>query len=818
MWTLVTGTLYETAAPFIVDAVHKGTVALAKTSLVPGLNQFRYLPESGKVQVNVGVHPKTLDMVLTYRFCLASAPVALSSNLGTGFETEYDARLTDIGDVKLELDYENAGIALETNSSIQFENTDHWFDAIFDTLIWENQPARVYSWGLGLAPEDAKLIYDGFVDTKSYDAKKVRFNLKDQFKRLRDKVKLPVFSEADGILDESMLMKSKRRIYGRVAQLRTTGVDKVLDGFALAGTLDCGVGAQVITGTGTDFLNECSPDDTLVYSYQGTEVTVRIESVDSATQLTLSDTLELPMDGATVTIKPNVPYRKKNRAWHIAGHKLHEYEGEIVDTPSLSRVVLDNVDGLEPDIDLIIAGERVTIDRVSLDNLVVLKQALSDIPANGTPVVSSPLQAAYFGSEFLVPDRDYTVLNSSTDAILELDELAEFNIVRPFSMPHSFTFTNGSRTVTCGTAGVDLTTIFRTRDWIRAKSITRPTWFEILAVNVDSLILRAPYSEISFTGLAQRKNVTLVGDDARILVSCNGMQRADGTWIKNASRAIRHLLEEDLAVSSIADAAFDEAEIDAPQLISYVMPSIPQGEAPVIRNVITDINRSVFGALYQNKNFEFTFSVLQSDKDESMDVLSEDDVISYTVQTKPQIVNLTRVNYRPFVDRFTGESSTAIQEFENAFVDTLSRIENTLEVTAYLFRDSDAVIYAERLAFLRSVTNAVIQVKGKLNISNFQVGQKVLLNLDRLYKRYGMEDALKVAIVYMLAADESGGTLGLNDFNGMFTRVGSIAPNDAADFAGAEGEAVAKWGYLVDDDTETPDGATNIALGTNLIG
>jgi hypothetical protein len=449
---------------------------------------------------------------------------------------------------------------------------------------------------------------------------------------------------------------------------------------------------------------------------------------------------------------------------------------------------------------------------------IVFDQALSITPVGGETIVGPAVRAAYIGPNLLAAGRDYTVVNMSGITALELDELAEFNITSPFITLANFTFTNGSATVTHNTTDYDLTAVLKPRDWIRAYSITRPTWFEILSVEANELTLREPYSEATFTGSGERKNVQYVSDDSLITVDCNGKRGGDNRWIKTASQAVADILISDLGETNLNLDAFEDAEFNASDLISYSVPKSPAGDAPVIRDVITDINRSVFGALYQDKDFKFAFSVLQADKEEDAPIIYEDDILSYSSTSKPSIANRTRILYRPFTDTLTGQDSFLLEEFENEAVNQLSGIANTAEATVYLYDQLSAETYAERLAFLKTMTNTNIVIKGKINLNNYGLGDKVVLNLNRLFKRFGGESNIKTALVYGVSTDEANTTLSVNDFNAMFTRVPAIAPDDASDYSGALASDIAKWGYIVDNVTETPDPASDLGLGNNLMG
>lgn len=818
-WTLDSLTIYKAIVPYLPSDVFNSITQLTQIGNPnPALNEWYFDPLTKYLYLNVGHNPKVDDIIITYKMCFSTAPLNMPHDLDIGYDVEWLPLIRDLGDLKLELDYENAGIALETSSTIALENNDGYFDSNFDTLIWENQRAIFYSYGLELDPSQSKIIFDGFIENKTFEVSQIKFSLKDAFKRLREKVQMPIFSALDGVIDDSTTEKPKRRIFGRIKNLDCTGIDKTLSGYELTGTFVAQVGTTTVTGTGSDLLDELSPEDEIFYTFNDTQFKYKVQSVDSNSQFTLSQAIEAPIDGE-LTVSPEIPYRRKNRTWHVAGHKCKNISTTITEFLTPTRVRVADTSNFE-------AGDLINYDgglqflnvqRIS-DDIMVFDQALGYEPVGGEVVFSPAIRAAYFRDNLLVQGRDYDFTSTATDTKLIIDELAEFNITRPFITPYSFTFTNASRTVTCATANADLTAILKSRDWIRADSVTRPEWYEILEVKPAEIILRTAFSTATFTGQAQRKNVEYINDDSLITVDANGLEDSDGNWINNASRSIKYILENDLTLTNLNYTAFTEAETDAPELISYAIPETNLNEAPVIRDVITNINKSVFGALYQDTNFKFTFSVLQADKADDMDILREDDVVSYSGGAKPNIANKVRILYQPFIDVFNESPANKIIEFDNYFVNSLSGIKNTKDQTVYLYRDQDAQDYAERLAFLSSVTNQVLTVKGKLNLSKYGLGEKVLLDLDRIYKRYGSEDNLKIAIIYGVQSDDLQATIMINDFNGMFTRVPAIAPDDADDYSLAESEDIAKFGFIVDDDTETPDGLTNSSLGNNLIG
>jgi hypothetical protein len=297
-WTLVSGNIYKTDIPYIVEAVANGLTDLtADTTEAVALNKFYYKPSTKELFVNVGLDPITTNIILTYRLCFSSAPLNLPYDLASGFDTEYEPRLKDLGDIKLELDFENQGIALETSSSVSLENTDGYFDDKFDVLIFENQRAIFYSYGLELAPNQKRVIFDGFMESKSFTPSEVKFTLKDQFKKLRDRMQMDLFTTADGNLTDNHLNKPKRRLYGKFSHLETVGIDKILTGYTLTGTHSIDQLGTTLNGVGSAYLDELSPEDEVFVEVDGEEYRFTIDSVDSNTQATLSDASEIPFSG-----------------------------------------------------------------------------------------------------------------------------------------------------------------------------------------------------------------------------------------------------------------------------------------------------------------------------------------------------------------------------------------------------------------------------------------------------------------------------------------------------------------------------------------
>jgi hypothetical protein len=145
-------------------------------------------------------------------------------------------------------------------------------------------------------------------------------------------------------------------------------------------------------------------------------------------------------------------------------------------------------------------------------------------------------------------------------------------------------------------------------------------------------------------------------------------------------------------------------------------------------------------------------------------------------------------------------------------------VNNTLEKNVYLYEDDKAIIIAQRLAFFNQLSNTKLTIKGKMNFFLNQVNDKLLVNFDRLFKRFGGGDNRKYATITGIKRSQTEVEVVLSDLGNVYNRVPSIAPNTALNYSSASNDEKAQWGYICDNDTLTPDPNSEENLLTNLIG
>jgi len=819
LFTLDSGSVYYKEVPFFVVDVKSEGVSLTKAANVASISpgEWFYDSASGKVYVEIStsLNPKTANLSLVFRHFFSNAPVNLPYDLDSGELVEWLPYVNSIGSVGQQLDDENTGIALESNSTIDLIN-DGFFDEIYDANIWENKPVKFYLWYSATGITEAKRIFDGVIESKDFSPNKIVFRVKDFVFKLRNIVSLGTFSILDGRIKDSLNGTPKRRIYGQVKQVQLAGIDNILDGFNLTGTVSMTATSATMTGTGTSFLKELNPGDEITVEWLGVSYKFGITSVNSDTSATLNKASEENIVDTIALNEPSVPYRFLNRVWHLAGHKLREPTTTILSVEANNRFILNDVSDLYAGDQVLVNGDLVTIRRIS-DSMMVTENEISPLPYVGDTVKKLPVQNVFFGSQELIYERDWTYINSS-EAIIQIEPDAEFNITQEKNLGVNLTFTNGSNTLTT-TATVDFRSILDTRDWIKKNSIVsgEGDWYEILEVKEQSIVLRSPYTGSTATTTALIKEVTYIDDDSLITCNCLGYESA-GQWIKTPSDAVRHLVINDAKFQSVNEASFTQAKADCDYILSMAIPDTVGGKAPQIRDVVTRINESVFGSLYGDSSNTISYSILNSTKPETIQVLRDDDIVSFSSNSRTEIYNNVFLNYRPFVDHSDGTDTFETFTYNSGFVDSYVGIENTLTKTIYLYEQDKVEIIAQRLALFRSLANTTVTIRSKLNLFTKSVNDKLLIVFDRLYKRYGGLDRRKIGVISSVKKSQYEVEITLQDLGNIYNRVPSIAPNTAPDYSGSDNNQKVQYGYVLDNDVLTPDPTSEENLGNNIIG
>lgn len=817
LWTLDSGTTYIRSVDYYVIDVREGSTSLteaASSSLSAGEWFFDPATYELYVRLTDDTNPNG-KMSGTFRLFFADHEIALPHDLTlTGNDVLYQSFLKRVSKFTQRVDRDQIGIALEGTGSIDFHNESGFFDDKFDQLFWENKTVKIFSYSRELDDvTESQQIFEGLITGKSYSNTNVKFNVKDFINKLQELVNLPLFSSSDGDLDDSTIGKPKRRLYGKNDGVQCIPIDETLTGYSLTGTISAVAGGTTVTGTGTSFTSECLQNDKLIIGTQ--ELTIR--SITSDTSLEVSDEINVAFNSVSAINSPNRPYSGKNRNWHICGHKLREPSTTVVTGSQRNRFTVADITDFEVDDVIVVNGERNFIKRINGTEITTLTN-LDTTPSASDPVTRAPVSRAFYNGNELVVERDYTVTNNSSDCVLNITTDAEFNLARVRSLGE-VTFTNSDRTVTAG-AGVNFEALLQPGDFLRSSDLTHQVWYRVSSItDEDNLELDTAYAAATLTDDAVFKSPEYIDSSAKISVNCSGKEDGSGNWLKTASDAIKDLVVNDAGISNIDTTSFSLADEIAFYKLSLAIPARPLATSPKIRDEINRINKSVFGSLVTLTDFSIALKILDPEKPSDLEEIKDDDILNFSVTSRMDISNKIVGRYRHFdLSRFTGDDGSKVYEFENEFVDKNIGINKIFEVDIFVFDDEWAQILTQRYALARSLSQSTVKLRSNLKFALSTLGDKISLNLDRLYKRFGQGDRRKIGVISRVSNDGRSMDIEIQDLGNIFNRVPNIAPNSVNDFSSALNSELIRYGYIVDNTTETPDNSVETQKGQNIVG
>ena len=822
LWNDEGNNIYSKKVNHFVISVRLGTIELMpQTHVVLNPGYWYFDPQSSKVYLRMpdDSNPQSSYVSAIYRLFFSDAPYTISYDLSDeGMVVDYEPLIASGGRFSAAVSStDQLGIALESSGSLSLHNTSGYFDGIFDKLFFEQKRVRIYSWSPEINFSEAKLLFDGEITGKSFDDKKVRFNLKDFIHKLRQTVNLGAFSREDGTITDSVIGKPKRALYGKVEGVKAQSVDMVVDGYLLPGTFSFIRGSDQVMAS-EDILSVLSPGDDIKFNFRGQEYSHGIKDVVSARQLILSEETEVSASEVNCLNLPDRPYRGKNRKWMVAGHKLRRPETTIDSVRDALYFTVVNIQDFEVGDAITINGVGAKIIRI-VDRGIVIDQQLPSIPEIGMSVVKNPVNGVWYNKRKLIFERDYLVENSPSGCWIILNEFAERNISSPKSITGTVGFSKGSTTL------MGQSTIFtkelRPRDWIKSQNIAHPDWYEILEVVDDTQIkLRQVLQGETHDGAADANTPRLIDDRSILAVDCIGKEDAKGRWVRTASDVVRDLLV-DAGIDNIEESSFLEASTDAPYTVSLTLPLTFGGKIPLVREAITLVNKSVFGSLVNNTQYNVAYKALTPDRPPGMPLIRDDDIIDFSVKSKTDIIRKFTLHYAHFdSDRYEpGKKGSKIIEFASRFVENLIGTPKERSRDVYLFHQSDVQQIIERYALFHELSQSIVSIKTKLNLVNLSVGDKLQLQFNRLYERFGDNQAkIKVGVVNKIVKSGTETVVEITDLGNIFNRVACVCEDSAPDFSGANQNQRALHSYICDNQTETPDISFEEAWGCNLVG
>jgi hypothetical protein len=819
-WTLYSGSIYYVSGDYAVisDISDSGT-ALTESTTLGGVTAGKFYNDkaNGKIYLRTSdsVNPNGKFVHIRFKMFFSNNGVKAPWDLASGFDVEWLPLLKQTSDFTLNIDNQNQlGMAIEGGGTVSFYNDHEFWAPKFDKLYFENQRVWIYSWSRSLPASEAKIIFKGRIQGKTWTTDQVSFNLKDQLNELRAPVALNNLEDttityariADG------LKKSKqRKIYGYIYGHVCTPIDGVLDGYPLELPLTFTQGSATVTiGFSGTLLSQLVPGDQLWVTNKDIKYTIASIATNDLS-LTLSEVYAEPTISDIPYFVPNRERYNVNRHYLVAGHPIRKCDTTVLQGLGLNMFdVADATDITAGDtIYFPGSGQIVEVEYCSGSRIKITTN-LTATPLYGDQVIRPGVQSVYLNKTRLAYLRDYTV--NETNATITLSAEAEKNNAAVKKLNGTVTFTNTSRTVTG--SGTAFSSDLKPGDYLRTSG--EVDYFEVFSIESNtSLTLKdaSSYSHSGVTGYFKSPDYAT----ADSVLSCDAIGATDdglvsGNLIKTAPQIVRKLVEDTgLTVNS---ASFTEALDLVESRIGVVIPErYEDTNAPSVRDVINKINQSIFGILYQNQNFELSYSVIQPTIPSIHAVVNEHDVLKFSVKSDSQrIVKTAVVRYlKKEYNYTTGESSFEAVQKVSDNAQYLAESEKEYIQETILVDESAAQIYANRWAFILEHASSVLEFDTKLQAMQYNINDPIEVVHEKLYERVGSPLGRKIALVHEIKKSHLDSSASLEDLSGAFSRIGVIVPNssdvysDASDATRFSSSFITDNYGMIDNDPDTFD-------------
>lgn len=797
--------IYSKVVPFFVYEVKQNDLYLTRVnslaSVVEGSFYYDIVTSTLYTHLTDSLNPKTVELIVTYRLFYSDVGITTTWNLENISESVfYDGRVKSSPGYDHKIGIDQSLTSLIGSGTLNLLCPDGDLDEIFDTLIFENQIVDIYSWNRTLNPSEAKRLYTGKITNKQFNTNQLSFTIKDQLYDLLSSPNVEVYSDSDEVSD-SVKGQYKRLVYGRVDGLRGQSIDQVVNGYPISGTVSGTAISTLLTGVGTLFLTQLFQNDEIIIGTQ----TFTIEAINSNTEAVLNEEPSFAFTGQIALVNPDRASTVRNRNFLFAGHQCAKVTREIIKVNQLNRITVNSTDGLfEGDfIEFEETAERIEIKNIAPNNIVVLRQNIITRPTVGTNVIRQPIQNVYIEHQ-IVPANKFVITNNPYCQI-ELDTDVEFELAREKTTTFNLNFTNGSRLITYTDGGdINLSEIFQPMDWIQPNSPTYTTYFQISYIDGNNIYLSSNFSDPTITETADYKSPNYITDETIISCDILGMTEDStetGEWISTAAQVNRHILNS-LGITNLNTTSFTDGEIEANQLISLTVPyNFNDKSLPNVKTILDDLNKSVNASLTLDTELRIKFKVVNVFVEESLPIIDDFDVISWSItSTNGKLYNKVISKYRATdTDLSTLSEGSKLFTFDSLFVNRYIETGTTFNSELKLYKELEAEISTHRTAYYNRLSVATLNLKTDLRLEYLELGEVIIVDFKRLYKRFG--DSLtrkKVMLIVGKTVTPQGITFNLSDLGNTFNTSSYITPNDAPEWTTATEADKLIYGYITD--------------------
>ncbi len=825
-WQLHAGSVYklESFSPAALSPdspIKDAGVALTEVQSLAAVVVGTYYWDRGAkilyLRTATSAHPNGQFISCVERLFFSKGSRRLPHDLAAGYVVHWEPFVRSTSEFGVKTDHVNQiGQAIEGNGAVTLINDGTFWASRYEKLYFENQRAFIYAWSPDLDATEAKLIYRGKITSKQYSSSAVTFQLQDILYELRSEIPLDKIGDVAGAKIPTSLQNARKRlVYGKVYGHRPTNVDQVdkESGYPLTGTVSITADGTTLLGVGTSFLEELSPDDTILIN--GMTERLSIDSVESDVSATLSEEPGVSLSGKTFAVFPGHPKRYTNRSWVLAGHALRTPETTVIQGFSTNVLQVGSLRDLDEGSQILVGGSQIVevrrhigADRLRTDT------NLSAVPAAGTTIKRLPVVNVRINAKLLQYSRDYTV--DEVNATLELDPLAEFNIAPVRVIKGTVQFNAGDRTI-IGT-GTSFESQLGPNTWI--KNALQSTYHEVLEVVSDTEAVLRTAPAYTASGNARYKSVEVFDEDSDVL-SCDLIGATEdglksGVWIKTAAQMVKDLLSRAGLSADVDAASFTEASETAPEKLGAVFPrGYSDTRVPSFRDAINEINASVFGELVLTPDFKYAYRVLSPERSpDSAKRFIPADALGWSIKSQSdKIVGTVRLEYlRKEYDTSSDKETSEFVEYSNGDAVYLARSTKVHEQKSLIVDAVDAEIVCQRWAFLFSVALSFVKFATKLQGARLQVGDQINFQHPKLFERFGSTDLRKIGAIVAVSKSGEGSTIEFEDLANTFARCAVVTADSASPWGEAKLEDRALMGFITDDHGSITNDQTEFGL------
>ncbi|TXH09504.1 MAG: hypothetical protein E6R04_08015, partial [Spirochaetes bacterium] len=257
-WEVYSGSVYVcdfSDSPVVISIEENGTAltAVASIAAINAAGKYFHDTAAGLIYLRASdsANPNGHMEACTFKLFFSNVPVKAPSDLASGTTVQWVPYIKGTSEFGVEIDtYNQFGLAIEGSGNIKLINDQSYWSSVYDKFTFENQLVYIYSWNRDLPVTQAKLIYRGRIQRKSWTPDEISFELKDALNELRSEIVLPLLSELSGARIPAKLDQVPQRlIYGRCFGVKGTNYDQILTGYPLTGTISTTNGSATLTGS-----------------------------------------------------------------------------------------------------------------------------------------------------------------------------------------------------------------------------------------------------------------------------------------------------------------------------------------------------------------------------------------------------------------------------------------------------------------------------------------------------------------------------------------------------------------------------------------